>query len=264
MKLFVDTETTGLPKRRSASYADVSNWPRLVQIAWILVDRHGRELTSAEHIIRPAGFTIPNEAAKIHGITTERAIAEGVSIARVLSDFDTAVTRAEIIVAHNVEYDRPVIEAEYIRENLHCAIGARQLICTMESSTNYCAIPGRYGYKWPTLNELHTNLFGEPFQNAHNALVDVRACMKCFFELEKRGVISPRNNKVAKNGGIKNVGDGDYAQELLDEVTWLAAEQEWFDSEFVESVAEQYDAKGYLTDPQIKALERIRDMLASR
>lgn len=192
LKLFIDTETTGLPKRRNAPFSDVGNWPRLVQIAWVLVDSAGREISAVEYVIRPVGFSIPNEAARIHGITTEIARAEGTPITRALSEFDEAVSIAEIIIAHNINYDRPVLEAEHVRHNLQCEIGSRQLICTMEASTDYCAIQGHYGYKWPTLNELHEKLFGESMKKAHTALVDVRACMKCHFELEKRGVIKTR------------------------------------------------------------------------
>ena len=34
--LFFDTETTGLPKNWKAPVTDTENWPRIVQIAWIL------------------------------------------------------------------------------------------------------------------------------------------------------------------------------------------------------------------------------------
>ena len=39
-KTFVafDTETTGLPKEYDAPYTDIDNWPRLVQLAWIVYD----------------------------------------------------------------------------------------------------------------------------------------------------------------------------------------------------------------------------------
>ena len=60
----------------------------------------------------------------------------------------------------------------------------------MQSSTNYCAIPGFYGnYKWPTLDELHRKLFNTGFEDAHDASVDINATAKCFWELKRRGVI---------------------------------------------------------------------------
>ena len=61
--------------------------------------------------------------------------------------------------------------------------------CTMKSSTNYCKLPGKKGFKSPRLAELHQILFGEGFDNAHNALADVEATARCFWELKKRGVL---------------------------------------------------------------------------
>ena len=50
----------------------------------------------------------------------------------------------------------------------------------MQASTNYCRLPGPYGYKWPKLSELHIKLFGEDFDEAHNASADINATEKCF------------------------------------------------------------------------------------
>ena len=38
MYLFFDTETTGLPRSWKAPITDSNNWPRLVQIAWLVFD----------------------------------------------------------------------------------------------------------------------------------------------------------------------------------------------------------------------------------
>lgn len=46
--------------------------------------------------------------------------------------------------------------------------------------------------KWPTLQELHTFLFGVGFEGAHDALVDVRACAKCYWEIQRRKNADPR------------------------------------------------------------------------
>lgn len=266
MKLFIDTETTGLPKRRNAPYTEVSNWPRLVQLAWVIVDTDGRELSAVERIVKPDGFTIPIEAANIHGITTEMAMKNGVHLVEALVEFAEALERSNTVVAHNVDYDRPVLEAEFIRAGMNCFLGTKKLICTKDSSTEYCKLPGRYGYKWPSLDELHRKLFNAPMGAAHNALVDVRACMKCFFELEERGVISSGSSYSASDAvSTDRVAEsGGEAQELIDEVIELAEEHDWFDSDFVDSVFEQYNERGFLTDGQLHALENIRDMLLSR
>jgi len=54
-----------------------------------------------------------------------------------------------------------------------------------------CKLPSKSGrgYKWPTLNELHLQLFQEEFTDSHNVDVDVEACARCYFELRKRGII---------------------------------------------------------------------------
>jgi len=56
---------------------------------------------------------------------------------------------------------------------------------------SWCKIPksSGYGYKWPTLNELHLQLFQEEFTGSHNAGADVEACARCYFELKRRGII---------------------------------------------------------------------------
>ena len=56
-------------------------------------------------------------------------------------------------------------------------------------SEKFCKIPGKYGYKWPTLSELHLKLFDFDFEGAHDALLDVKACAKCLFELERKKVV---------------------------------------------------------------------------
>jgi DNA polymerase III epsilon subunit-like protein len=59
----------------------------------------------------------------------------------------------------------------------------------MIEATDFCRLPGSYGYKWPTLAELYFELFHDEVEEAHNARVDVVACAKCFFELKKRRVL---------------------------------------------------------------------------
>ena len=190
MFLIFDTETTGLPKNYNAPVSDSSNWPRMVQIAWILYDKYGDEIESESYIIKPKGFTIPLDAVRVHGITTERAMAEGVELTTVLRKFIDVLDLSDYLVAHNMSFDERIVGAELVRENIYPNRSSRiKRICTKEASTDYCKIPGDYGYKWPSLTELHFILFKTHFDEAHNATVDVQACARCFFELRRRGVI---------------------------------------------------------------------------
>lgn len=190
MKLFFDTETTGVPSNYRAPATDTRNWPRMVQLAWLLTDDKGAELTEGEFIIKPRGFTIPADAARIHGITTERALAEGVELARAVEAILADMSRAAVLVAHNVRFDEKILGAELIRLGLPNQVESKPRLCTMLASTDYCALPGPYGYKWPKLDELHRKLFSRPLEGAHRALVDVKACARCYFELVRLGVLN--------------------------------------------------------------------------
>ncbi|OGR44525.1 MAG: DNA polymerase III subunit epsilon [Elusimicrobia bacterium GWA2_61_42] len=189
MYLFFDTETTGLPKNWKAPVTDLANWPRMIQLAWLLADAEGKKLAGGEFIIKPEGFTIPEEAARIHGITTERALREGRDLLPVLKEFHEALGRADCVVAHNISFDEKIMGAEFLRNGLPDTLPAKTRVCTMHSSTQYCAIPGPYGLKWPKLEELHRKLFQTGFEAAHNAAADVAATIKCFWELKRLGVI---------------------------------------------------------------------------
>ena len=254
MLLFFDTETTGLPTRRGASASDVRVWPRVVQIAWILTDRSGRRRESANYIIKPAGYVIPDEAARIHGITTSRARADGSRISLVLKEFEAAVRKCSVVVAHNTDFDLNVITAELIRRRVPTHIGRKGSVCTMTAGTDFCQLPGgRYGqYKWPTLAELHRRLFGRTPRLLHNAAWDVRACMRSYFELQRLGLLPEAFDD-----------DIDDPRELIDEILELSADRDWFDTAFVEDVAAQLEDRGNITTNQHESLIRIRDMLAN-
>ena len=189
MFLIVDCETNGLPRSWKAPVTDLSNWPRAVQVAWGLHDSEHRQIVAASHIVRPDGFSIPPSAVRVHGISTERALAEGRPILDVLGELSTAAAQAQVFVAHNAGFDGSVIAAEYLRLGYQPPFGPATMVCTMKQSTDYCRLPGPYGNKWPKLEELHGILFGTTFGGAHDAGVDVAACASCFFELKNRGVI---------------------------------------------------------------------------
>jgi len=189
MYLFFDVETTGLPKDWKAPVSNLDNWPRIVQAAWLEFNDNGNELSRNEYIVKPNGFKIPKEATKIHGITTEQAKRDGIDINDLLLKFSSSIEKANVLVAHNIEFDQKVIAAEFIRANISNSLNNIKKICTMKESTNFCKIPGNYGFKWPNQSELHSRLFNTNIKESHNALVDATICAKCFFELIKKGII---------------------------------------------------------------------------
>jgi DNA polymerase III epsilon subunit-like protein len=190
MYLFFDTETTGVPRNSRAPVSNLDNWPRVVQLGWVRCDERGGEVSSEEYLVVPDGFHIPVEVTLIHGITTERALGEGIPLQAALKAFSAAAGEAEALVAHNIRFDEQVLGAEFLRMELPNPIPAMSRICTMLASTSFCGIPGRYGYKWPTLKELYRALFRRSPEGSHGALVDARACAECFFELRRMGVLN--------------------------------------------------------------------------
>jgi DNA polymerase III epsilon subunit-like protein len=189
MYLFFDTETTGLPRNWKAPVTDLSNWPRLVQLAFLFFDKDGNRISGGDFIIKPEGFTIPADASRIHGISNEKAINEGKHLSAVLHNFQSLISQAEVLVAHNMSFDEKIVGAEFLRKGMPNTIPSKRKICTMESTTNFCALDGPYGYKWPKLSELHYKLFRTGFDEAHNAAVDITATAKCFWELKRIGKI---------------------------------------------------------------------------
>jgi len=192
MILIFDTETTGLPRDYNAPLTDSDNWPRVVQLAWQLHTPEGQLVNRGNLIVQPDGYTIPYNATKIHGISTERAQRDGVPLSVVIAAFTADLERATYVMGHNVSFDVSVLGAEFIRaahdEKL---LTTKAVIDSKDESTEFCAIPGGKGgkFKWPNLTELHMKLFGTPVQEAHDAAYDVDATAKCFFALVQRGVI---------------------------------------------------------------------------
>jgi DNA polymerase III epsilon subunit-like protein len=180
MYLFLDTETTG-----------VKPSDRIVSICCAFYDFRGEEVSSMYALVKPDGFTIPPDATAIHGITTERALRDGFSLASTLDSLSAEISRRspKILVGHNVEFDLAIVLREYARVRRPEPFTAMRSFCTMKETTEICRLPGKFGdYKWPKLGELHRHLFGKPLSGAHDAKADVEACARCFFELLRLGM----------------------------------------------------------------------------
>lgn len=195
--VFFDTETTGLPRDYNAPSSNLDNWPRLVQLAWIVSDYQGNVLSNENHIIIPNGFEIPSRSAAIHGITTSIAKLKGENLIDVIDKFLNVLQNATAIAGHNISFDQHIVEAEILRCGRPNILKSIPAYCTMKLSANYCNIlNSNKEVKWPTLQELFFKLYGKKFEGAHNAMDDVDATYKCFFTLAKLGVIKLENESV--------------------------------------------------------------------
>ena len=190
MYLIFDTETTGLPKNWNAPITDTDNWPRAIQIAWQLHDEMGNLVANDDFLIQPDGFNIPFDAERIHGISTDLAAEQGISISEGLSLFNEALKKTKFIVGQNVGFDVNIMGCEFYRLGVETDLMELPVLdtCT-EHTAKLCKIPGGRGgkFKLPTLTELHNFLFGVNFDEAHNATADVEATTRCFLELIRLG-----------------------------------------------------------------------------
>jgi DNA polymerase III subunit epsilon len=187
MKLAFDTETTGL--WQYGKPATHPSQPRCVQLGAILAEDNGLVRGEINLIIKPDGWTIPKEASDVHGITTEIAEQFGVPIVLALNLFNRFSIMADTLIAHNYSYDDGVLKGEFARIDREPEFVKKNNFCTMKASTDIVAIKGPRGNKWPKLQEIHKFLFGEEFEGAHDAMADVRACLRVFFELKKRAEV---------------------------------------------------------------------------
>lgn len=193
MILFFDTETTGFVNR-SKPLSDPCQ-PYIVQLAAIATDDDGNELSCINFIIEPKGYVIPDVVAKIHGISQDIAMVNGIDIVAAMYAFIKMREKASLIVAHNLEFDRDVIDIAEMRMPVRdYPKWPKASFCTMEASRDIVNLPptqamlksGRNHPKTPNLTETYRFFFEKDFLGAHNALNDVRACRDVYFALKER------------------------------------------------------------------------------
>jgi len=182
MYLVFDTETNGLPKDYKAPMTDVDNFPRIIQMGYVVFSDSGEIVKEYQDLIKPDGWVIPNEKFwRDNGFTTERNFAEWVDIKVALAGFiDEINNGCHTLVAHNLEFDHKVVGAEMIRAGMFAQKKLNK-ICTMQSTIELCNLPGKYGPKFPKLVELHNKLFGVGFDGAHEILRQLEdVCLSCW------------------------------------------------------------------------------------
>jgi len=189
MELFFDTETSDMLKFKKPYFDNSQPW--IIQIGFILSDRDAI-YQEGNLIIKADGRDIDPKAEAVHCISKEISENIGLPSKLVLEVLAHSIKRADTIVCHNTAFDIKVLLANaymFYDSNLIQKLKDKSnLFCTMIYGTGVCKLPGRYGkYKWPKLQELHKFLFGEEFKDAHDALADVRATRRCYYEMIKEG-----------------------------------------------------------------------------
>lgn len=186
--LFYDTETTGFFNKKNPW--NHPSQPHVVQLAAVLDDENGRTV-GCMNVLIDCGVDVPEAAFNVHGVDREMTTKYGLDAVEVLNMFYSMLSRTELLVAHNKQFDDTQIQIMHSRHKPGEVIplNGMKSFCTMEATTPICKIPsafkGRGPYKWPKLDEAYRILIDpEGFSGAHDALKDVNACRAVYYALQ--------------------------------------------------------------------------------
>lgn len=162
--LIYDTETTGLTKHPNAKS---SVQPRIIEWAGILVNEKGEEIDSLSILINPKQKLDP-AITRITGLTDKDLRGEP-TFDEVANDFIREMfERADAILAHNLPFDKMIMELELSRFGIMDWPWPKIEICTVQEHAE------EWGRR-PKLTELFEHYMGIPLQQTHRALDDIRA-----------------------------------------------------------------------------------------
>lgn len=185
--LFFDTETTF---KHGAPRGDIQD-KHITQIAAILDDDNGVTRGILNVYVKVGSYKILPEAVEYTGITNEILEKFGMEPIFAIAAFHSLALSADVLVAHNSDFDLDMLNIEYSRlnrvEKFTSEIKTKEAFCTMKAATNITKLPGRIAgqYKWPKLDEAYRALVNPMgFTGAHDALNDVRACRELFYKLK--------------------------------------------------------------------------------
>lgn len=185
--LVIDTETTGLPKRNTSIY-NTNDWPHVIQLSYILFDISKKEFIYKcnEYIKLPTNINIEDSSVAIHGITNEMIKINGVNIKPLLNNLNDILNMTDVIVGHNISFDKQMLMVEYIRHNIQSNLVNKTYFCTMKKYINVCKINNYNNkrYKYPKLSELYYHIFNNTSYNLHNSYNDILICLRCYYYIE--------------------------------------------------------------------------------
>ena len=181
--LFIDTETTGLPKSWNRPYEAVDNWPHAIQISWLIYSKEGVKIKEENYYINNNNCTISPTAFKVHGLTASFLTANGISQKDVLEKLSKDLDQFDpMVIGYFMELDYHVIAAGYYRETIPNKLAYFSTFCIMIASQHLQLNPV---LKFLRLGDLYQLLFKKTLLNQHNAMADAAATAECFFKLQK-------------------------------------------------------------------------------
>jgi DNA polymerase III epsilon subunit-like protein len=218
MKVLVfDTETTGLPQKtdhgKEASIYDFDKWPNIIQISCILYDMDTNEVVIKNYYIKiNKDVVISPGSFEKHNITREYLDIHGIDIITALNEFNELVNISDVIVGHNISFDKRMVFMESLKNNIPQNFTKytndveikKAEFCTMRKTTKFCNIvrhsktTNRTYFKTPSLSELYLILFPESKlpTELHNSLVDILITLKCYFKFNYNLNVIDMNSRI--------------------------------------------------------------------
>ena len=137
--------------------------------------------------------------------------SQGINIVDALKEFNNYLKLCDIVVGHNISFDKRLIFVECFRHNIcqnFTQFKNNQQIhksefCTMKNTTEFCklerlGVSNKVYNKQPKLSELYSLLFpNDPIPNdLHNSLIDVAMTLRCYLKYTNNFDITERNSTI--------------------------------------------------------------------
>jgi DNA polymerase III epsilon subunit-like protein len=170
--IFIDTETSGLNPEQDC----------IISLAAIRTDARGKVISSFMERIAPDRPVGPG-AAKVNGYDENWG---GIPFKSAMQKFNRAMMQDEddrvVFVAHFADFDRSFIRSDCKRHGVEVPLATRAWICTG-------ALVWPYLFQDQLKSRKLTDVckfFEIPYERAHDAASDAKACMDVYFEVMRR------------------------------------------------------------------------------
>jgi DNA polymerase III epsilon subunit-like protein len=180
--IFIDVETNGIGPFRPARQ-------RVVQLGWLFREKKGSFFIND---ITEVSDKVP------HPYDVEYCKENGISFVIGLQEFFEDLKLSSHIVAHNAKFDigcllnelkiRKCVKTNELYSNIELEIKKKKVMDTMIETVEICKLEGKFGYKWPKLEELYVYCFSKsPNVVLHDAVNDCIVTRDCLnFLLERK------------------------------------------------------------------------------
>jgi DNA polymerase-3 subunit epsilon len=177
--IIFDTETTDLVM---PDLVPLEQQPHIVEFAGIKLDDITlEEIERLEFLVNP-GIIMSDEVIGIHHITNEM-VADLPGLAAHYHDLCNFFIGEATLVAHNLAFDKTMMKFELMRIGKELAFPwPHQQLCTVEASYSI-------NNKRMHLSDLHLLATGEGFKDAHRAMADTEALVRCVRWLREQSMI---------------------------------------------------------------------------